>query len=470
MENFESLALPAQVLSRIKAEGFEKPTPIQAQVIPVALEGRDIIATAQTGTGKTGAFMIPLIAHLINNENSMALVMVPTRELASQVFKVAKSFIDKKNTNIRPIEIVGGADMRKQLMQLKANPRLIIGTPGRIYDHLTRGSLKLNKVDFLVLDETDRMLDMGFAPQIEEIAEFIPEKRQTMLLSATLAKNIMSIAAKYLNNPIKLSTGENQIITERLNQEVIFISGEEKDAKLLSILQESQGLVIVFVSRKCDTEQVARMLRDAKIKADYLNGDLSHRRRENVIKAFRDGKFRVLVATDIASRGLDISGVEYVINYDLPQNPEDFIHRIGRTARAGNSGKAITFVSIRDKKQWRAINYLINPGKKFEEPEEFKDSRDGNRSRKPRGSFGGGSSRFGQRSNNNGGGGGFERSKKRSFGGGGSSSRSNDNYNGGGGSGNRERRDNSGNDRRDNTGSSSRREGIFGGNRKKNQY
>lgn len=365
MDNFDSLGLPRVLMQALAHLKFTTPTPIQAAAIPQALEGKDILGSAQTGTGKTGAFGIPLIAHLLKNPNAGALVMTPTRELAVQVMKLMEDLLGD-GTSIRTALIIGGEPMSKQLRQLQQRPRLVVGTPGRINDHLTRRTLKFTHTDFLVLDETDRMLDMGFGVQIDKILEQMPAKRQTLLFSATLPANIVKLSGKYMTDPVRVSVGETHLPIERIKQENITLKEDDKYDQLLLQLQQREGSIIVFVKTKWGTEKMAKKLRAINYAADAIHGDLRQRERDKAISAFRSKATRIMVATDIAARGLDIPHIEHVINYDLPQCPEDYIHRIGRTARNGAEGEAINLITGADRKKWLAIQRLLNPGQKPE--------------------------------------------------------------------------------------------------------
>jgi len=361
MQTFNDAAIPMPLFHRLEQIGFEKPTPIQAEAIPLALEGADILGTAQTGTGKTGAFGIPLVTRLLDEKNDgTALVLLPTRELATQVLEALKQFIG--NSKIASALLIGGDPMHKQLRQLKNNPKLIVGTPGRVNDHLLRRTLKLDKTNFLVLDEVDRMLDMGFGIQLDAIAKFLTaEKRQTLMFSATLPDNIQRIAKKYLTNPSRISVGSTHAPTLKIKQENIKLSDSEKQQRLLVELEARSGSIIVFVSTKRSADKLAIQLRKLGHKADAIHGDLRQHKRTRVISNFRDQKFRILVATDVAARGLDIPHIEHVINYNLPQCAEDYIHRIGRTGRAGAEGNALSLISPADNAKWHAINRLMNP-------------------------------------------------------------------------------------------------------------
>lgn len=365
MDNFNGLQLQPALLHALEAMNFKTPTPIQAAAIPPALEGQDILGTAQTGTGKTGAFGIPLIAHLLNNPDAHALVMTPTRELATQVMATMQQIIGRK-TRIPSALLIGGASMMNQFEQLRKSPRLIVGTPGRITDHLLRKSVSLEATSFLVLDETDRMLDMGFGIQIDRILSFIPKERQTLLFSATLPNNILKLSGKYLTNPVRISTGSTNAPAALVKQEKIEVTESEKYSVLLRQLEEREGTVIVFVKTKAGADRLSKKLRAQDHSADAIHGDLRQNQRDRAIKAFQNFHTRIMVATDIAARGLDIPHIETVINYDLPQVAEDYIHRIGRTARNGAEGVAISLVTHEDAKKWYAIQRLLNPHEKPE--------------------------------------------------------------------------------------------------------
>lgn len=380
MDNFKAFGLPEALLENLDRLGISTPTPIQMNAIPIALNGEDILGSAQTGTGKTAAFGIPLITGLMTNDSGTALVITPTRELASQVMKSLRDMLGSRS-KIQTCLIIGGEHIGKQLNQLKNGPRLIVGTPGRINDHLSRGTLDLSDTRFLVLDETDRMLDMGFSVQIEEIQTHLPEERQTLLFSATLPKNILKLSQNYLRNPKRIAVGNTSDPAKNVKQDVIKIDEKDKYPELISQLEDRKGTVIIFVKMKSATEKLAKKLNQAGYSADAIHGDLRHQIREKVIRNYRNEKFRILVATDVAARGLDIPHIEHVINYDLPQNPEDYIHRIGRTGRAGAEGEAVCFVSNADMQKWHAIDHLMNPDAPRPKPEGKGKSR--SRRKKP---------------------------------------------------------------------------------------
>src|SRR3984957_7209701 len=358
---FESLGLPASILAAIKKVGFTTPTPIQEQAIPVALSGRDVLGSAQTGTGKTAAFGIPMIAKLIAEPRSMGIIMTPARELAAQVLSTLQPLLAGQR-DIRTALLIGGEAMPKQYQQLKQNPRIIVGTPGRINDHLERRSLNLQNANFLVLDEMDRMLDMGFGIQIDRILKFMPQQRQTLLFSATIPPENKKIPNPYQNNPQRVSVGSTTTAHAKIKQEILNMSEGKKYETLITQLYDRKGSILVFVKTKHGAKRMAEKLSKADFKADTIHGNLNQNKRDRVIRAFREKKYRILVATDVAARGLDIPHIEHVINYDLPQCPEDYIHRIGRTARAGAEGSAITLITPKDGDKWRAIQKLLNPG------------------------------------------------------------------------------------------------------------
>ena len=364
--NFSDLNIENKLKRSIELAEFKTPTPIQSQSIPISLEGKDVLGTAQTGTGKTLAFTIPMLNKLLKDKQAMALIICPTRELATQVMETVLKL------NIREIGIgnallIGGESMQKQLRQLKKGARIIVGTPGRINDHIERKSLNLSRVNYLVLDETDRMLDMGFTPQIEVILKFIPKDHQTLLFSATLPENILKISQKYLNNPERVSVGSLSTPIEKIKQETFQITADKKYHELINQLVERSGSILVFVKTKHGADKIVKRLKYDGHKADAIHGNLRQSKRDRVIRGFRNGNSRILIATDVAARGLDIPVIKHVINYDLPQVPEDYIHRIGRTGRAGKDGSALTFLTNNDRSMWRSIQKLIDPDFKVKE-------------------------------------------------------------------------------------------------------
>ena len=362
MSDFIKFNLNESITKSLKNLNFTTPTPIQDKSIPLVLEGKDILASAQTGTGKTAAFCIPMIELLMRSNKGSALIMIPTRELAKQVLDVVHSLLGFKSS-IHTVALIGGELMSKQLSQLKRRPRIFVGTPGRINDHLERGTLNLHNTNLLILDETDRMLDMGFEVQINRILKFVPAKRQTLMFSATIPDNITKLSSKYLNNPIRVSMGNMNAVATNIKQEIVELKSDQKLEELIKQISKRDGSILVFVKTKYGTEKLAKSLFKDNIKAFALHGGLRQSKRNTVMKSFRDKKFRILIATDVAARGLDVPHIEHVINYDLPQMAEDFIHRIGRTARAGSEGVALSFVTKGDYVKWREIQNILNPSK-----------------------------------------------------------------------------------------------------------
>ena len=365
MNNFEEMGLSPVLMQALEKLGFTQPTVIQAKTIPLALQGKDILGSAQTGTGKTLAFTLPLVNNLLKNPEGIGLILTPTRELAQQVnFNVKQLLTD--TPSIKTALLIGGESYDKQLIQLKNKPRIIIGTPGRIIDHLERNRFKPQSVNFLVLDETDRMFDMGFSEQLQQIVEQISAERQTLMFSATFPVKIEKLAAKYTKQPERVFTNDATsvgMVAQNLTQEILEINEGGKYLELLTQLNSREGSLLVFVKTKSDAEQLALSLEQDDHDACAIHGNLKQNKRERVMRAFRQGRHRIMVATDIAARGLDVPHVMHVINYDIPHAPEDYIHRIGRTARAGKKGSAISFVSPQDRKRWDAIQELLDPEK-----------------------------------------------------------------------------------------------------------
>lgn len=348
MTNFSEFNLEPLVLQAITELGFEEATPIQAKSIPVALTGRDLIGQAQTGTGKTAAFGIPLISKIAKNDEKIrALIMAPTRELAIQVAEEIEKLTRFKG--LRSLPIYGGQDIVRQIRALKRKPQIIIGTPGRLLDHINRKTIKLEDVQTVVLDEADEMLDMGFMEDIQSILKQVPDDRQTMLFSATMPPNIQKLAQQFLNNPEHVSVIPKQVSAPLIDQAYIEVPERQKFEALSRLLDmESPELAIVFGRTKRRVDELAEALQKRGYSADGLHGDLSQNQRDTVMRKFRDGSIDVLVATDVAARGLDVSGVTHVVNFDLPQDPESYVHRIGRTGRAGKEGAAWSFVTPRE--------------------------------------------------------------------------------------------------------------------------
>lgn len=360
MTSFSELGLPSSIVQSLDRMSIKTPTPIQAQTIPLALQGSDILASAQTGSGKTIAYSIPMLMKLLTTPGSAALILTPTRELATQVHQALFQLLGRP-TPFKTALLIGGESMFRQFGQLRARPQIVVGTPGRITDHLVRGSLSLKKTNFLIIDEADRMLDMGFGIQLDKIAEYLSTERQTLLFSATFPANIEKLSKKYLREPKRVSIDTSTQAAPKIKQEVTFTPPSDKFKHLLKELEQRQGSIIIFVKTKRCADRLADDLNDQGFIADAIHGDLPQRRRDRVIQDFRNSRTRILVATDIAARGLDIPHVMHVINYDLPQCPEDYIHRIGRTGRAGAEGNALCLISPEDNYKWKAILRLMNP-------------------------------------------------------------------------------------------------------------
>lgn len=361
---FEDLPLPLPVKTALSVNAITIPTDIQAGVIPHAMQGKDVIGLAQTGTGKTLAFCLPLITMLDKEENqeATALILAPTREIAIQVMEVIKGLTAKMTGRWSPVLVIGGVGMQHQIDGLQRKPRMIVSTPGRLVDHMREGVAHLDNVKFLVLDEADRMLDMGFAPQLNEILAGLPKERQTMLFSATFPKEIEEISRDYLSHPQRVEVGDGHSKpVASVTQVVKELEEGEKFAALLEALNEREGTIIVFVRTKHRTERLAKQLEKNGHSTGRIHGDRSQTQRQGTLGAFREGKIRVLVATDIAARGIDVPNVAHVINYDIPNVPEEYIHRIGRTGRAGALGDALSFVTPEVREEWRAILKLIDP-------------------------------------------------------------------------------------------------------------
>jgi superfamily II DNA/RNA helicase len=360
MTTFQDFALPEALQHKLDALGFDKPTPVQERAIPAALEHRDILGSAQTGTGKTAAFSIPLLTKIMNHADVYGIIVTPTRELALQVDEQIRAFLSAKS-KIRSVVLIGGASIERQVQALGKRPKIIVGTPGRIIDHLERKSLDLSGFNYVVLDETDRMLDMGFSAPIAEIFSHVSKERQTLLFSATLPKNIQKISAQYLQNPVRIEMGQVNSVGDNIVQSTQFVSKDGKFEILVDALREHDHSAIVFMNSKFATEKMAKRLKSAGITAEAIHGDLRQSKRERVISNLRDNKFRVLVATDVAARGIDVPHIHQVINFDLPRQTEDYIHRIGRTGRNGAQGIALNLATRDDMEKLNDIERLINP-------------------------------------------------------------------------------------------------------------
>ncbi len=355
---FSDLGLNKTLVKKCESLDFTEPTPIQKQAIPVIFTGADLIGSAETGTGKTAAFLLPSIQKLAeeNKPGVKILVIAPTRELASQIEAAYKEFAPKK---FKCVNIIGGASVNRQISALKRGVSVVIATPGRLLDHVERGTINLSTVDTLILDESDRMLDMGFLPSIRKILKVIPAKRQTLLFSATISDSIKSLAYSIMNEPEVIEVSRQNRTAKTVKQVAYPVAAPSKTALLLNLLEERDfERVIVFTRTKRGAKRLAHILTARDLRANEIHSNRSQSQRESALRDFRKGKTRILVATDIASRGIDVDAVSHVINYDVPQAPQDYVHRVGRTGRAGNIGQAITFVTPIEELAMRDIEKL----------------------------------------------------------------------------------------------------------------
>lgn len=354
---FDGLGIAPKLLEILDSLKFISPTPIQHKSIPVAIEGKDIIGIAQTGTGKTLAFGIPMIQRLAQETGSMGLVLLPTRELAIQV----NDHLQKigKGIGLRTAIVIGGASMYEQKKMLKARPHVIISTPGRLVDMLQQRFLNLSAVRILVLDEADRMLDIGFAPQINEILRVLPKERQTMLFSATMPHEIVALATAHMKLPLRIEVAPSGTAPEKVEQELIVVHKSEKMRLLEKLLYDYHGPVLVFSRTKHGAKRIAQDVKKLGHRAAEIHSNRSLAQRKEALEGFKTGRYRVLVATDIAARGIDVKGIELVVNFDLPDNSEDYVHRIGRTGRAGHGGRAISFATPDQRGDVAAIERLL---------------------------------------------------------------------------------------------------------------
>jgi ATP-dependent RNA helicase RhlE len=391
---FSGLGIAPSLLGKLGQLGFANPTPIQQQAIPVAIQGKDVVGIAQTGTGKTLAFGIPLMQRM-HQVKGRGLIVLPTRELALQVDESLRHL--GGSFGLRTVVLIGGTSIGPQTRALARKPHIIIATPGRLNDHLGQRTVRLDDVRIVVLDEADRMLDMGFAPQIEKIFRALPRERQTMLFSATMPREIMKMATTYMKLPIRVEVAPSGTTAERVTQEIFVIHKESKTQLVAKLLQQYVGTTLIFSRTKHGAKKLARHIRDMGHTAAELHSNRSLNQRKDALAGFKSGKYRVLVATDIASRGIDVTGIELVLNYDLPTNTEDYVHRIGRTARAQAGGHAISFVTPDQRNELRAIERLVRkslpisrlpdlPPVRFQNsPAEGHRGRSGNGSRYSRG-------------------------------------------------------------------------------------
>ncbi|MDQ6600047.1 DEAD/DEAH box helicase [Bacillus salipaludis] len=361
MPDFISLGISKELTETLRSFGIATPTPIQKQSIPVVMKGKDVIAQAQTGTGKTFAFILPILEKLDANAlHVQALIVTPTRELALQITdEINKMIQDIENVNV--LAVYGGQDVEKQLKKLEKNVQIVVGTPGRLLDHIRRGTLDLSRVHFLVLDEADQMLHIGFLGEVEDIIKETPKSRQTMLFSATIPDEVRNLAKKHMREPEYIQVEKRQGPAANVKQIAIHTIDRAKQATLIQLVETHRPfLAVIFCRTKRRVSKLFGILKAHGFSCDELHGDLSQAKREQVMKRFRDAEIQLLIATDVAARGLDVEGVTHVFNYDIPQDAESYVHRIGRTGRAGMKGLAITFYSSADRPTLDMIEKELN--------------------------------------------------------------------------------------------------------------
>ncbi|WP_371363404.1 DEAD-box ATP-dependent RNA helicase CshA [Sporomusa rhizae] len=355
MEKFKELGISDIIIRSLSDMGFEEPTPIQEQAIPTLLAGKDLVGQAQTGTGKTAAFGIPLLENLEPGKGPIrGIVLTPTRELAIQVAEELNKIAQFSNVHTLPI--YGGQDIQRQIKALQRKPQIIVATPGRLMDHMERRTIRLTDISMVVLDEADEMLNMGFIEDIEKILSATPESRQTLLFSATMPKQIQSLAQRFLKEPVMISIKAKEVTVPLIEQYYMELQDRQKFDVLCRLLDiQSPELAIIFGRTKRRVDELAEGLKKRGYSAEGIHGDLTQAKRDSVIRQFRESTIEILVATDVAARGLDISGVTHVYNFDIPQDPESYVHRVGRTGRAGQTGSAMTFVIPREIEHLRTI-------------------------------------------------------------------------------------------------------------------
>ncbi len=371
-QSFNELGLPAQLLQSIEKLKYVTPTPVQAAAIPFALAGKDVLATAQTGTGKTAAFAIPMLTWLMADHTKCALILAPTRELAAQIYQVIRNL--SSGMKMRGALLVGGESFNRQADDLYQGIDYIVATPGRLNDHLEQNTVDLSVIDILVVDEFDRMLDMGFAPQVKQIMKYVSNERQTLLFSATLPPEIMNLANSYMKNPERIAINPVLQAAPEVKEETIHTTQPEKNNIILKEMEARKGRILVFTRTKSRTDRLARLLFQSGHEVVSLHGGHTQSQRKSSLEKFRRGSHRIMVATDLASRGIDVNDICHVINYDLPESREDYIHRIGRTGRSGKTGNALNLLTALDTDAERVLT-----GKKSQ------NNRPQMRSRRPQG-------------------------------------------------------------------------------------
>jgi len=356
-KSFQALGLSDPILMTLGAIGFEHPTPIQAEVIPPALAGKDIIGLARTGSGKTGAFSLPMAERLVHGRGVRGLILCPTREIALQT----KAFLEVfgKQHDLDTVCVIGGVRMHPQIKGLRNRPDIIVATPGRLVDHMERGNVRLNQIEMLVLDEADHMLDLGFLPQINRILENVPKQRQTMMFSATMPGDIERLTARYMQDPLRIDMTPERGVERGIEHRLYLVAAEDMKAALMALLHEEQVSTLVFLRRKVDADWACRQLQQEGFKAERIHSDLTQQQRVAALRGLREGKYRILLATDIAARGIDIPIIEHIVNYGPPDTVEDYTHRSGRTARGANEGVVSTIATWLDKEMIRHIERAV---------------------------------------------------------------------------------------------------------------
>ncbi len=355
---WSDLGLTEATLELIRKAGFQRPTTIQVESIPPALEGYDLIASAQTGTGKTASFVLPMVERFAGREGTFGLILAPTREIAQQIQTTLELFAAPRG--LRSIVLIGGINMRIDAAALQTYPQIVVATPGRLCDHLDRGNLWLDYIQVVVMDEADRMLDMGFAAQLSRIMEEVPKDRQTMIFSATFPPTVEKLARNVLHEPKRIAIGKPMVTVSTVEQRFVWVSEESKRREFYRLMKDEQGSMIVFTRSKDGATALWRWLHSYGVyDATFIHSDRAQSDRELALREFKEGKYRVLIATDVAARGIHVDGVAHVVNFELPMEPEDYIHRIGRTGRQGASGIATSLVSPRDRKYLAAIEKLL---------------------------------------------------------------------------------------------------------------
>lgn len=393
--NFTELGLTKRISAVLEKLEFVEPTEIQQKAIPVIVSGRDIMASAETGSGKTAAYALPIIQNLkgTSERKPRCLVLVPTRELALQVQSQFERF--SNNSGMRTVVVYGGTGYEKQTRLMRRGVDVIVATPGRLFDHIERGNADLSNVSMLVLDEADRMLDMGFLPQVRQIVDEMQDRRQTLMFSATISKTVERIASEFLTNPVTVQVNTSQVEPSSIEQRIYHIDEAGKDALLVQLIKDEPEMhsVLVFTKTRRKAAKIRKRLCTSDITAEEIHGDISQSQREKTLARYREGRFSVLVATDIAARGLDIPAISHVVNYDLPMSAADYVHRIGRTGRAGRSGVALSFVCADQRHLMRDIEKVTGRPLDPNAPQRNDEPSGHKRSSRPRHGNGNGASR-----------------------------------------------------------------------------